>query len=87
MKYKVKWGQEPNTANGICDIRGVLIHLHTCCYGNCSEWEEKMWENIHVGDWLERIVEMNEEETVYVPYQSDASMLPEVLMITAVKGE
>ena len=45
-----------------------------------------MWDNIHVGDWLVQVVRLEVEQTVYVPYQG-AGMMPEVLMITAVKGE
>ena len=86
MKYKVQWGQEQNTANGIYDIKGVLKELEECCYGECSAWEEAMWDNIHVGDWLVQVVRLEVEQTVYVPYQG-AGMMPEVLMITAVKGE
>lgn len=86
MKYKVQWGQEQNTANGIYDIKGVLKELEECCYGECSAWEEEMWSHIHIGDWLEQVVRLEAGQTVYVPYQGDG-LMPEVLMITAVKGE
>ena len=86
MKYEVKWGQEQNTANGIYDIKGVLKELEECCYGECSAWEEEMWRDIHIGDWLEEIVRLEVGQTVYVPYQGEG-LMPEVLMITAVKGE
>ena len=86
MKYEVKWGQEQNTANGIYDIKGVLKELEECCYGECSAWEEEMWNSVRIGDWLEEIVRLEVGQTVYVPYQGEG-LMPEVLMITAVKGE
>ena len=86
MKYEVKWGQEQNTANGIYDIKGVLKELEECCYGECSAWEEEMWNSVRIGDWLEEIVRLEVGQAVYVPYQGEG-LMPEVLMITAVKGE
>lgn len=86
MKYKVQWGQEQNDGNGIYDIKGVLKELEFCCYGECVEWEEKMWDIVRIGDWLEQVVRLEVGQTVYVPYQGEG-LMPEVLMITAVKGE
>lgn len=86
MLYKVQWGKEANTQNGIYDIKGVLGQLEDCYYGECTAWEEEMWDSVHVGDWLEQIIKLEIGETVYVPYQGDG-LMPEVLMITAVEGK
>lgn len=83
MNYKVKWGYLPNSQDGIYDVLGVLKQLQDCCNGICCEWEEKMWDNVHVGDWLVKVVELEPYHTVYVPYQGNGDM-PEVIAITAV---
>lgn len=81
MKYRVQWGTEDNVSNGIYDIHRVLKELQTCCYGECTEWEEKMWESIHIGDF---IIELLEGKTIMVPYQGDG-LVPEALIITPIK--
>ena len=86
FKYRVQWGKEDNTQNGIYDIRGVLTQLEDCCHGECTAWEEEMWGSVSIGDWLEQVVRLEVGQTVYVPYQG-AGLIPDVLMITALKGE
>ena len=68
------------------DIDAVLTQLEDCCHGECTAWEEEMWGSVSIGDWLEQVVRLEVGQTVYVPYQG-AGLIPDVLMITALKGE
>lgn len=83
MKFRIKWGRQENTSDGIYDIKGVLKHIRECSYC-CTEWEEKMWESNSVGDFFAEVVELKIGETLYIPYQGD-ELLPEVLMITKIE--
>ena len=86
FKYRVQWGREDNIRNRIHDLQGVLEQLEHCRYDECTSWEEEMWSEISIGDWLEQVVRLRVGQTVYVPYQGEGSM-PDVLMITAVEGK
>lgn len=87
FKYRVQWGAEDNNVqNGIYGIQGVLEQLEHCCHGTCTSWEEEMWCEISIGDWLEQVVRLRVGQTVYVPYQGEG-LVPDILMITAVEGE
>lgn len=83
MKYRVQWGTEKNTSNGIYDIKGVLKELRACAQGTCVTWEEEMWSSISMGDF---IVELLDGNTVMVPYQGEG-IIPEALIITPVKED
>ena len=87
MNYIVKRGRIPNTQDGKYDIQGVLEQLKICSGDDltvsCSDWEVVLWNRIRVGDYLEKIVELKEGESIYVPYQNENEMLPDVLIITA----
>ena len=87
MNYIVKWGRIPNTQDGKYDIQGVLEQLKICSGDDltvsCSDWEVVLWNRIRVGDYLEKIVELKEGESIYVPFQNENEMLPDVLIITA----
>lgn len=76
MKFQVKWG--PDIKDGFYDIQGVLKEIQECAYGTCREWEDIMWNNIHIGDF---IVELLKGRTVQIPYQGEGD-LPDVLTIT-----
>ena len=81
MKFLVKWGSLPNTSDGCYDIKETLEQIEICATENCREWEEAMWDSIHIGDFL---VELLKGRSVNIPYQGD-SELPDVLTITPLK--
>jgi hypothetical protein len=71
MKFKVLWGNEPNTADGTYDVAGLVEQLESLAYANCmSQWEEEFWCAHSVAEFALKAIKMRVGSTLYIPYDN-----------------
>lgn len=71
MKFKILWGNEPNSADGTYDVAGLVEQLESLAYADyMSQWEEEFWCAHSVAEFTLKAIKMRVGYTLYIPYDN-----------------
>lgn len=70
MKFCIAWDKD-NLANKLnADIKDVLEDIRVLELNCTVPWEEYFWEQHSVGEFLEKVIELEITEFIIIPYES-----------------